>query len=793
MSRQVSNVSPRNMILPAAIAGALTAFAAPVCGHAQAVAVQAPAAALADYDLKPGRLTATLDAIAATSGRRIVFDRDALAGVDAGAVRGNLGANAAVGTALAGTGYIQSEDAAGTLAVKRSTQVVVTAKRDQAETSFKADRSDTATRSGTSLHVVPGSVTLITSKVLESQQATDVTDALRNVSGMKFNESPQHTTTFEIRGFQATSNTNGVADANATARGILSVERIEVLKGPQAILSGGDSLGGAVNIVVKKPQAETVRDLTLQYGTHDEKVIGVDLSGAVGADKRLTYRTIASSDNARGSDSGLDGRTNRSFMQALRWKDRSTDLIVSADTSRLHAPLPAYTFARRDGVILPVPDRLLANPADGFDQKVYRMGYQLERQLLDSLVLISRLQVARQSFDLHAPSAAGFSYAKGAAPDSPLPDMTFYGSRTQSNDRTTSGDHYLRYLFPTWDVRHKLSVGFNHAYYSYYQYQTDSAGLSVPVYAATPFVFPDNREHAATPASAGTGGQRQRALYVQDLLSYDRWNLLLNWRRNEYKLTDSASTLYFTTPPASYAYPGDTTFYNTGGAGIVYQVNDQTSVYASYAEGFVPNSSLSCAGGFVPPKQTRNREAGAKFDLFDSQFTLTTSVFSLQQSNTLVYDRVNNCYDVRDAQRTRGAEIDAQGRLAPGLDAIFNYTYTQVADVGSAVAAFAGQPKHKINLWAVYKFHSAGLKGFGAGVGVSGSSGNLGTTFGDRFFIPGGAQLDASLFYATGPWNATLGVKNVFDRVLYSTTVSDSFVPLLPGRTVALTVKRSFP
>jgi iron complex outermembrane receptor protein len=793
MYRKDSGFAPRKLILPAALASIFTLAGSPAWALGQDVNTQHSAAPVHFYDLKPGPLTQTLDAIASTSGRHIDFDRAALNGGHANAVHGNLSAGAAIAQALNGTTYVLNEDDAGTLVVTPSSQVLVTARRDQAETDFKADRSDTATRSGTSLHLVPGSVTLITGKVLETEQATNVTDALRNVSGVFFNQSPQHTTTFGIRGFQATGVTNGVTDSHATDRSVFSVERIEVLKGPQAILSGGDSLGGAVNIVVKKPQADTIRDLTLQYGSHGDKIAAVDLSGAVGSDKRLTYRTVASVDDADRNDVGMNGRDSKSIMQALRWKDRSTDLIVSADATREHDPLPRYTFARRDGLILPVPDRLLGNADDGFDPSTRRVGYQLEQQLTPNVVLISRAQLTHESFDLHVSSPAGLGYAKGAAPDSPLPGMSFYASRTKSHDETTSGDHYLRVTLATGDIRHKLSIGFNHTNYDYYQYQTAGDAVSVPVYSSTPYVFQDDRDRATTPSSDLASGTRQRAVYLQDLMSYDRWNLLLNVRRNRYTQDDGASTYYSAKSNFVFATPGNSSYHTTPGAGVVYQLNDQTALYASYAEGFVPSTAVQCGGGIVPPNETRNREAGAKFDLLDSQFTLTTAVFSMQQANSLLYDPINKCDTVRNAQRTRGGEIDAQGRLAPGLEAIFNYTYTSIQDASSATTVYAGQPRHKMNLWATYQFQSPALKGFGAGLGLSAKSWSLGNNVPTyQFIVPGGAQVDASLTYSAAPWNLTLGVKNVFDRTLYATTVGSSYVPLLPGREFALTVKRSF-
>jgi iron complex outermembrane receptor protein len=791
MHRKDSRFAPRKLILPATLAGVFALGAAPGA-HAQQTAAPGSAAAVHYYDLKPGPLVQTLEQIEKISGRNIDYDRADLAKGRAKAVTGNFSAGAAISQALAGTRYVLNEDNVGTLVVTPGATVEVVARRDQAETEFKADRSDTATRSGTSLHLVPGSVTLITNKVLESQQATDLTEALRNVSGMHFNKSPQSNTTFGVRGFSASTDSNGITDNSATSRSVFAVERVEVLKGPQAILSGGDSLGGAVNVVVKKPQAETIRDLTLQYGSFGDKTVALDLSDTVGADKRFTYRTVATVQDASHDAAGFDGKKSRSIMQALRWKDKSTDFIASAEYSKDRSPVGLYTFARRDGVIVPVPDRLLGNPADGVDIKVRRFGYQLEHKFSDDVVLISHMQDTHQDFDLHISSPSGLLYAKGAAPDAPRPDMQFYASRMMIPEDTFSGDHYLRLNFPTGEVRHKLSVGFNHTNHDEVQTQYSGDMVTVPVYPPTSYVFQDLRDRATTPSSGFTAGQRQRGIYAQDLMSYEKWNLLLNLRRTRYTQPEG-TTVFYSSPENFYFHdPATKTYHTSPGVGLVYQLNDETSLYASYAEGFQPSTALKCGGGFVPPTQTRNREIGAKFDLFDSKFTLTTSAFSLQQSNRLQYDRINDCYNVRQAQRTQGAEIDAQGRLLPGLEAIFNYTYTQVKDVGDPTVLFAGEPRHKANLWAVYKFQSADLKGLGFGVGMSATGKSLGMERPPVFTVPGGAQVDASLYYTTGPWNATLGVKNVFDRLLYGTTRGDSYIPVMPGRVYALTVKRSF-
>lgn len=793
MYRKDSASTPHTSILQTALAGILTLSAVVAPAYAQQAASSANPVSVHYYDLKPGPLVQTLDAIAAISGRPILFDRAALEKGRASRVVGNFSAGAAISQAIGGAGFILNEDTVGSLVVTLAPVVEIYARRDQAETEFKADRSDTATRSGSSLHVVPGSVTLITSKVLESQQATDLVDALRNVSGMKFDQSPQNSTTFGIRGFLASSDTNGLEDKTATLRSVYSVERIEVLKGPQAILSGGNSLGGSVNIVVKKPQAEPIRDLTVQYGSFGDKTVAADLSGAVTADKRFSYRTIASVQHADRNEIGMNGKKGRSFTQAFRWKDKTTDLVVNGDYTNNDIPAPTYTFARRDGVILPRPNRLLGNPNDGFSASVRRYGYQLEQALGENVVLISRMQMSNQDFDLHTPSPAGLAYARGAAPNSPLPGVSFYASHTLQNTRAVSGDHYLRMSILTGDVRQKLSVGFNHSNYTLNQSATSGPSVTVPVYSDTPYQFQDLRDRTPTPSYVSDNGQRQRAIYLQDMITYDKWNLLLNMRRNRYLVPDSSATYYTTSGDFVSATPATTIYHTSPGAGLVYQLNDDVSLYASYAEGFVPFTNIACNGGVVPPNVTSNREVGAKFDLLDSRLTLTTSLYSLQQSNALVYDRINNCYNGRDAQRSRGVEFDAQGRLLPGLDAIFNYTYAQVSDPTVATILFPGQPKHKMNLWTVYKFQSPEWKGLGIGAGVTATSSSRGnTSVTEPFTVPGGAQVDASVYYAKDAWDLTFGIKNVFDRLLYSSATSSSFVPVLPGRVFAVTAKRSF-
>ena len=777
----------------AVMLGVLALCAMP-CG-ASAQPLPAPTAAKAyGFDLPPAPLAATLREIARIGGARIDIDAESVSGKQAPAIRGSLSVDEALSTALADSGVHWQRVASGYwVAVPgKLDTVLVVARRDQAETSFKADRSDTATRSGTDLMDVPGAVTIITSKVLESQQVLSVREALANVSGMGFNQTPQGSPTFTVRGYGVSSAlVNGLSDTSASLTNVFGVERIEVLKGPQAILAGANSLGGGVNVVTKKPQADPIRSVLMQYGTHGDLTVAGDVGQAVTDDRRLSFRLIAAHSKAKDNDFGFDGRKEDSVLPQLRWKDATTDLIVGASYGKQHAPVPLYTFARRDGVILPVPGLRPGRAEDGFDTEQKRFFYQLEQTITPAITFISRVQRSLQDTELHLRTPSGLLYARGAANDSPTGKVTFYASHTFYHQRDLSGDHYLRIAADTGPVKHKLSVGVNHTDTHFNQPQWSGPATTVTVYpTAVPFEFGDLRTDANTLSSVSNQHTTQLGAYAQDLMTWGDWNLLVNLRRSRYTIESSAS---FPTANFVSTSPKKTIWQTTPGVGLVYTLTPQVSIYTNYAEGFAPTTNVSCNGGLVPPQLTRNREVGAKFDLFDSKLSLTTAAYELAQSNQLAYNRVKNCYDVRDAQVSRGFEVDAQGRVTQGFNLLFNYTFATLKDVGDPAKVYTGVPKHKMSLWATYDLQGEAWKGLGFGAGVSASSRSKGN-YDPRYMsqVPGQAQIDASVFYNQGPWSTTLGVKNIVDRRLYATTVTSDFIPIQNGRTFMLTVKRDF-
>jgi iron complex outermembrane recepter protein len=778
---------PANRLALRAVAlGTLALMAASGGATAQAVPAEASLTASPQrYALEAGPLSQTLASIAKLSGRPVKFDDALVSGLRSGPVTGSLNARQAVEQALAGTGLQVSESATGSLQVAATDlgRVLILAKRDQAETSFKADRSDTATRSGANLIDVPASMTIITSKVLETQQATSIDDALRNVSGLVTRENAQGLSSFAVRGFVQTSAlVNGVSSPYAAMVDVNGVERVEVLKGPQAILSGGNSLGGAVNIVTKKPQAETVRELLLQYGSYGDKTVGLDVGGALGYDKQLSYRVIGSWAEASHNDAGFDGREKRSLMPQLRWKDAQTDLIVGASIAKQHTPPNRYTFAM-DG-IQSEPTMLLGNKDDGFDLDSKRLFYSLEHQLAPSLTLVSRMQRSLDTIDAHlyGPQFPTSNTRFGFVPSN---DVTDY--------HTSSGDHYLRLSFNTGPLSHKLSTGLNHTQQTLWRDSYEGSLQFVEAYASSPYDFPALNHN--TRIQTNSSSSKQRGLFAQDLIEFGDFNLLLSARNTKYE--DGPGRISY----LSYGTASDTDSKSmsktTPGVGLVYKLQPNVSLYASYIEGFVPQFSTSknCNGGAFDPMETKNKEIGTKFDLLDHRLAVTVSAFELNQSNRLEFEQVygdeTQCYRQRDAAQIRGLELDVQGQIARGWNVVMNYTYNHEKDVEKESAVEAAKPKNAFSLWTTYEFQQA-LKGLGMGLGVKGHSRTRGGYTSTAVQIPGSGTVDASMFYTAGRWSATLGIKNLFDRTLYGYATSPLYVPIESGRTAMFTLRTRF-
>lgn len=144
------------------------------------------------------------------------------------------------------------------------------------------------TRFNTAIVNIPQSVIVINQESIKDLGARSTLDVAQYVSGISSTAGPGRDV-FNVRGYQIDVTTDGLPDSSPTAQGITSpfdmVERIEVIKGPAAVLYGSTSPGGNVNRVTKKPMFRNAGTLTSTVGEGGlySGAFDVNRTGAVGS------------------------------------------------------------------------------------------------------------------------------------------------------------------------------------------------------------------------------------------------------------------------------------------------------------------------------------------------------------------------------------------------------------------------------------------------------------------------------------------------------------------------------
>ena len=651
---------------------------------------------------------------------------------------------------------------------------------------FMADVSSGPERTVADPLDVPQSVSIVTQDLLQSEQVQTIADAIRNVAGAQYIDGSGGLPIFNVRGFIAG---NGMTDGmpnNVLGVGdyppMIGVERVEVLKGPQAILgdtSNNNNFGGLIDVVLKKPQPDPIHRLVFSVGEHGEKQLGLDLAGALNASKTLSYRLIVNGDMADRTPQGMRGQRNRYVAPSIGWSTPDTTFIAGLSWMMNRAPIPDHIvlLGNTVGSASP-PGLLLDNPNDHTSVETRRLFYMLEHRFNDIWSFHSRAQYVRESIDLQDWTIGGVQ---------PSGDIFAVGRDYRSSDAYYTLQNDVAATFGHGWMQHSVVLGFD---VSRIQIggnvdATDPGNIggsynlftSGPLPPPTSVLTPDDYALSYSPGQPWT---TEYGVFLQDRISLGtHLEALLAWRRTSYELE--------TTHPDGTPWNMRKVHW-VPNFGLVYKLAPDVSLYANTANGFQPDTVLGKDGRPLPPSLSRQIEAGAKFSLFQDRARLTVAAYRimLDHSSDLVSLQPPYNFVGGPGQSNQGFEIEFNGRVAPGLDLSSAYTRASVHNNDGTPAT--GQAQQHFNLWASYSFQHGALRGFGIAGGVLARSTSLGQMSDGSAYIkiPGQANVAMNVFYRTSRWSVTLGVKNLLDRNLHSPTFDETFVPLNNHRTYLL-------
>ncbi|NVZ92316.1 TonB-dependent siderophore receptor [Pseudomonas yamanorum] len=745
------------------------------------VAVQA-------YDIPAGPLGATLNQFAQQAGVAIVFQSQNLQGLNGPGLKGTYSVDAGFDRLLQGSGYrvikgdqvyaLEANPAATDAMELGPTQVSANQLGNVTEgtDSYTPGSIATATRLVLTPKETPQSVTVVTRKHMDDFGLNNVDDVMRHTPGITVSAFDTDRTNYYARGFSINnfqydgipSTARNVAySAGNTLSDMAIYDRVEVLKGATGLLTGAGSLGATINLVRKKPTADFQGHASLGAGSWDNYRSELDVSGPMTESGNVRGRAVAAYQDKR---SFMDRYSRKSpVYYGIMEFDLSPDTMLTVGGDYQDSLPTASSWSGSFPLINANGDRnsvkrSFNNAANwsSWEQYTRTAFAMLEHDLGNGWV--TKLQLDHKINGYHALMGS----IQG---DEPRADGTAKITSGKYTGETVSdsADLYASGPFSLGGREHELVVG-------------GSIGISdwngKGYWNLTPNMVDFNNWHGhATQPDWGAPQQytddtiRQTGAYMTTRLNLaDDLKLLLGGRVVNYHLTGNNP---------SYRETGRFVPY----VGVVYDLDDTYSVYASYTDIFMPqeNYNRDRQNQLLEPDEGQNYELGMKADFFDGRLNASAAYFEIHENNRAVSDDdYNNLkptpqnYAYKGTKAvTKGYELEVSGELSPGWQIQAGYTHKVVRDdQDQKISTF--EPEDQVKLYTTYKL-KGDLDKLTVGGGVRWQS----VGWQDIYNTPHGGYEEFSQeaywlvdlmtrYQITKNVSATLNVNNIFDKSYYT-------------------------
>lgn len=630
---------------------------------------------------------------------------------------------------------------------------------------YHALKGATGTKTDVPLMLTPLSVQVVSREVMDDQQVLTIADAIKNVSGVYTRQGPDGNTmdAFNIRGFQAasygSSYLDGVKDFSRAPKETAGLERIEVLKGPAAIMYGRIEPGGMINRVSKKPEADQFTKIQQQFGSDNYLRSTLDSTGALTTDSHWLYRVNVAVEDSDGYKKYTDNNRIYAAPQ-VEWRPVESTFVRSGIeyTKNDRSWAQTYgTIGNANGPVdVPISRNLHAKGESYSDESwlwhlTWQHQFNDQWQLQQRLTYVDRDSVARGSW-LSGADLAG-NYRRE------------YWGWDDENTQVASTNIDLTGKFATGPLQHTFLAGID-----YYWEDYDSGGwagggtpVDTNVYNPDNISKPYSRDYTTNTFWYKNTNQ---GIYLQDQIALfeERLQVLIGTRYDDADYETAYATNVNRATDQALTWRG----------GVLYRVVPALSIYASYVEGFGASNTSNTEQ--FDPQTSHQTEIGAKVEL-SPQLGFTVALFELVKDNLTMADPDDITRTILAGEATsKGAEFDLTGQITPNWNAILTYAYTDVRFTKSD--RFQGErlhsvPRHGASVWTTYRFGGTGLQ---IGGGVTYRSDRLGLQRGSQpalypYTLDEYTLLDAMVAYDFHvdrlPVRAQINISNATDETYF--------------------------
>ncbi|HEY0821830.1 MAG TPA: TonB-dependent siderophore receptor [Rhizobacter sp.] len=592
--------------------------------------------------------------------------------------------------------------------------------REPAQTTdtYTTESTRTATPLAISPRETPQSVTVITRQRLDDEGLQSISDVVGRTTGLSVNQYETHRADFTSRGFRVSNlQVDGVptswdpAWSSGEVQTSLAIfDRVEVVRGATGLMTGAGEPSAAINLVRKRPGKDFAGTAEAGFGRWNKWRLLGDVGGPLNPEGTLRARLVAETSEGeswvryrKDKDSTLFG-----VLEADLTPQTTATFGLSRQETDPTAPMwGGLPHRYTNGSIIDWDRSATTAPKWADWNTVYTNLYAKVQHRLDS-----GWQLRLDFSNGHRTADSHLLYVSGAlAPDGTGFGTPFAGSYvtdSQQDDLSLNVDGDYR-LFGR---RHDLAFGLSH---SKKDFRSDSRTAfyaggqpGIPDFDDWDGNYPAPTSWSA-PSLYQTTTTRQVGLYgVTRLTLADPLKLIVGGRLSNFEL-DSFNVFE---GASSIRVEREFTPY----VGVVWDLSQNLSGYASYTTIFMPQEQQDIDGKVLAPVNGRGAEIGLKGEFLDGLLQTTAAVFHIKQDKLALeaglIDRGNGpepYYVAADGATSRGFEVEVAGELARGWRASIGYTQFK-ATVADGTDFNSIYPRKVLRAFTTYRLPLAAAK-----------------------------------------------------------------------------------
>jgi catecholate siderophore receptor len=627
---------------------------------------------------------------------------------------------------------------------------------------YLAEVVSSGTKTLTPLRDIPQSITVVSKEQIRDQSMQSIADVMTYVPGIVSHQGENNRDQLILRGNSTSADffLNGVRDDVQYYRDLYNVDRVEALKGPNAMIFGRGGGGGVVNRVTKEAGFSGLREVTAQFGSFNNKRFTTDINQPLN-------RKVALRVNGLYENSG----SFRSGVNIERYGVNPTVTLVPNSNTAITLSYEYFHDGRTADRGIPSFQRRPADtPIETFfgdpNNSHVRAGVNLASATIDHNFGRFNLRNRTMFGDY---DKFYQNYVPGAVTaDKSRVALTAYNNATKRKNVFNQTD--LTFSFLTGRVKHNVLAGMELGRQLTDNFRNtgffNNTSTSIPVpydnpTINTPVTFrqsaTDANNHLRTNLAAG---------YVQDQIEISRYLQFVTGVRFDYfdlnfhnnRTSEDLRRLDHLVSPR---------------VGVIVKPVTQLSVYANYGVAYLPSSgdqfsSLTSLTQQVKPEKFTNYELGAKWDVLKN-LAVTTALYRQDRTNTRATDPNDPTRIVQTgSQRTNGFELGLNGFVTSKWSVAGGYAYQDASITSDTTAARAGAqvaqvPHHTFSLWNNYQV----IQKLGVGLGIINRA-DMFAAVDNTVVLPGITRADAAIFYKISErWRFQANFQNVFNTKYY--------------------------